>query len=152
MTIRRTTLVLLGALTFGCNPDTDQPTIQPGEEITCNNDVFALSLAPEDGATEWPSWAMGPTKLKANIRPLKPTSPDDVTSTTPPYEVKVNAPVAGENEKTAPPPQVMPLDTEGKHWAMGPLTLSSGWIWKIVFNVEDADGNADECVVHIDAT
>lgn len=154
MTIHATRLLLLGALAFGCNPDTDQPGgNQPGEEIECLSGVFTIAVAPDNGAAAWPKWAEDfPATLKADLKPkINPLGPTDITAR-PPYTVKVDAPVAGDDSKTAPPPNVMPLDTDGTHWALADVKLSAGIFWKIVFNVTDADGKTDVCEYFIDAT
>lgn len=151
MTIRGTALLLLGTLAFGCNPDTDQPSTEPGEEVVCNNQYFSIAVQPVDGGVDWRPDE--PMDISANIKPkVNPTGPDGVTSTTPPYDVKVNAPVAGDDSKTAPLPEVMPLDTEGKEWLMKKFILSSGISWEVLIEITDAKGKMDACTVIFDFT
>lgn len=139
-------VLLLGTLAFACNPDTDSPATEVGEEIKCVNEYFTIAVSPEDGSTEWPWQQNRPQKLAAAVTPT--TNPP--TALTPPYEIKVNAPIAGEDEKTAPVPDVAPLDAEGKHWALGPLELSAGYRWKVVIDISDKGGQTDMCELVFD--
>lgn len=138
--------LLLGTVALACNPDTDSPATEPGEEIKCVNEYFTIAVTPEDGSTVWPWQQNRPQKLAAAITPTK-TPPAQLT---PPYEIKVNAPVAGDDSKTAPVPEVMPLDTDGKHWALGPLELSAGHRWTVVVDISDKGGQTDICELVFD--
>jgi hypothetical protein len=140
-------LALVGLLSFGCGPEEDpEPLTQPNVPVESAKGYYTIECEPESGGT-WPEWALGPTTIKANIVPGPDPLPDDPWVSArlpadPPYKLKVNAPLA-ETDERAPLPEVMPLDAEGKHWAVGPLDLAAKGIWIFEVEISNEEGVTD---------
>lgn len=141
------TLALFGL--FACGPQDDpEPLTQPQVPVASENGYYQLSAEPENGGKNWPKWALGPTTIAAYIEPGPDPLPnpdpelDPLLPATPPYKVKVKAPLADTDER-APVPQATPLDTEGKHWALGPLELKNPGYWVVPVEISNDDGVID---------
>jgi hypothetical protein len=147
MNRRTPALALLGFLSFACSSEEDpEPLTQPNVPVESMHGYYTVEIEPPSGPS-WPEWALGPTTLKAYIKPGPDPLPDDPwvsdrLPADPPYKLKVNAPLA-DTDARAPLPTVMPLDTEGKHWAMGALDLTARGIWVVEVEISNEAGVSD---------
>lgn len=151
MSTRKTSLslALVGLFAFACGPDGDpEPLTQPQVPVASANGYYELSVEPEAGGKQWPNWALGPQTIKAYVKPGPDPLPDDPVvvgklPADPPYTMSVvQAPLAGD-EKRAPAPKLTPLDSEGKHWALGPLELTAPGYWVFAVEIGNGEGVLD---------
>lgn len=149
MTTRKPSLLLplFGLLALACGPEDDpEPLTQPNVPVASENGYFEVTVAPETGDT-WPDWAVGPTRIKALIKPgpdpLPKAPVDDVKlPADPPYTIVVKAPIAGK-DRLGPVPSPLPLDTDRTHWALADVDLRQPGYWIVPIEISNDEGLVD---------